>query len=117
MIDIRINEEGDFDITPAGDIQISDNPLQDARIAILWIAGEWRLRPNIGLPWFEEILVKNADPYIVSQRIREALLSIEDIDDADVDIEEYDIRNRTICFKYTIYVNEESYSEEVEIDG
>lgn len=117
MIDIRINEEGDFDITPTGDIQISDNPLQDARISVLWIAGELRLKPEIGLPWFEEILVKNADPYIISQRIRDVLLSFEDVDDADVEIEEYDIRKRSICFKYTIYVGEDTYSEEVEIDG
>ena len=72
MIDIKLNNDGDLDISPTGDFQLDDNPLQDARIAILWIEGEWRFNPDVGLPWFEEFLVKNGNPEIVIQQIRNA---------------------------------------------
>ena len=117
MIDIKLNSDGDLDISESGDIQLCNDPLQDARITILWIEGEWRLNPEAGLPWFEEILVKNANPDIISQQIRSALLGIDGIINADVELEEYDRRNRSIRFKYTITADEETYSEEVLISG
>lgn len=117
MIDIRLNSDGDLDITSSGDIQLKDNPLQDAKTAILWIEGEWRMAPEDGLPWFDEFLVKNADPDLIVQEIRNALLDIEGIDDADVELQELDRRNRTIRFTFSVSSNGEEYSEEVEISG
>lgn len=117
MLDIKLNTTGDLDITPSGDIQLDNNPLQDARTAILWIEGEWRLGPDAGLPWFDELLVKNTNPDILSQQIRNALLAVEDIDDAEVELEEIDQRNRIIRFTFTISANGETYSEEVQIGG
>lgn len=121
MLDIKLctdgDYEGDIELTDDGDIQLENGFLQNARVSILWIAGEWRLGPDIGLPWFEEILVKNPDTELIRREILNSLLNIDGVEDADVDILEFNSRDRIIKFKYIITANGEVYSEEMTLSG
>lgn len=121
MLDIKLCESGDFagdlDLTEDGDIQIGNDVLQNARTAILWILGEWQFGPELGLPWFDDILVKRPNIDLIRQEIRDALLGVDDVSDADVELTEFDTRNRRISFNFTVWVGEESYSEEVTVGG
>lgn len=119
MLDIKLCDSGDYvgdlDITEDGDIQFTDDLLQNAKTAILWILGEWRLGPEFGLPWFDDILVKSPDLDLIQAEIRDALLDIEGVQDADVELLEFDSRNRKISFSFTLFDGEDEYSEEVTI--
>lgn len=121
MLDIKLCTDGDyagdFDLTDDGDIQLSNSLLQNAKVAILWIADEWRLGPDIGLPWYEEILVKNPNAELIRQEIRDALLTVDGVEDADAELLEFDRKNRTIKFRFSITADGEVYSEEVTLGG
>ena len=119
MLDIKLCEDGDFDgdldLTTDGDIKFESNPLQDACISVLWIGGEWRFSPDSGLPWFDEILLKNPNTETIAQYIRDALLQIEGVENADVELVEYNPQKRTVKFRFTIYTEEGTYSKEVSV--
>ncbi len=59
-MDIKIDSSNDLDIT-TGDLQIvtaGDAVSQHLRIRLRFIRGEWFLDLRIGIPYFEEVLVK-----------------------------------------------------------
>lgn len=121
MLDIKLCTDGDYagdlDLTDDGDIQFSNSLLQNAKTAILWISDEWRLGPDIGLPWFDEILVKNQNTQLIQQEIRNALMGIDGVENAEVELRELDRRNRKITFQFSITADGETYSEEVTVGG
>lgn len=121
MIDIAIclegKHNGDIVLTDDGDITLTNNLLQNARIAILTIMNEWRLGPDIGLPWYEDILVKNPNTDLIRQEIRDALINVDGVEDATVDLLEFNSAERKISFRFTLIANGETYSEEVLIGG
>ena len=59
MVDIRLNESGDIDVSAVGDIFITESVRQAVLIRLRWFFGEWRLGPDMGFKWFEEVFVKN----------------------------------------------------------
>lgn len=59
MLDIRLNEDGDIAISKNGDISTTESVRQAVMIRLRWIYDEWRLGPELGFPWFEEVFIKN----------------------------------------------------------
>ena len=119
MLDIKICDEGDFDgdlqLTDDGDITLEDNVLQNACISILWISGEWRFGPDIGLPWFDDILLKSPSTDLIQQEIRDALLSVDGVQDATIDLISYNQKERSLRFRFSIEANGKTYSKEVAV--
>lgn len=68
MVDIRLDKNGDIDVSAVGDIFITESVRQAVLIRLRWFFGEWRLGPEMGFKWFEEVFVKN--PNLVKIRIR-----------------------------------------------
>ena len=80
MKDLLLTRDGDLYINPAtGDIQITDSVEQAIRIRLLWFWGEWRLGPDHGIPYFEEILIKNPNKLRIRQLFREAIMPVEEV--------------------------------------
>lgn len=48
MVDIRLDKNGDIDISPTGDIFITESVRQAVLIRLRWFFGEWRLGPYMG---------------------------------------------------------------------
>lgn len=121
MLDILLCDsgeyKGDLDLTEDGDIQLGSNLFQNAQIAISWILGEWRLGPDMGLPWFEEILVKKPNLDIIRQIVIDAILDVDGITDADAEVLEYNSAERWIKMKVYCETDDENYSGEVMIGG
>lgn len=119
MLDIKTctegTYEGDLELTEDGDIQLDDNILQNACISILWISGEWRLAPDLGIPWFDDILQKNPNTDLIQQEIRDALLNVDGVDDAEVELIEFNQKTRSVKFKFSVEAGGESYSKEVTV--
>lgn len=117
MLDLLLNDDGDLDITDDGDIKVGFSKTQAILVRLRWIYGEWRLGPELGFPWYEDVLVKNPDTERIRQEIREAILSVDDITDASVTILSFDQTNRSITIEYNATTDDESIQEVVTLNG
>ena len=117
MTDILLNTDGDLAITPTGDISLTDSVRQAVLVRLRWIYGEWRLGPDLGFPWFEEVLVKNPNTVKIRSLIRDEILKVEGVEDAKVTNVKYDPAKRAATFYFTCAINGETYNEEVTLYG
>ena len=114
-MDIKITKGGDLDITETGDIQLTHSIQQDILIHLRWILEEWRLGPEFGLPYFQDILVKNPNLEIVKRDIVNEIMKCDKIVNASIEDLNYDPKARTLKVRYKAETDEESFREEVEL--
>ena len=79
--DIALDANGDWDISN-GDIQlIGDEPAiaQAVTIALMFFKGEWFLDASAGVPYFQNVLVKNPDVTLLQGIFRKAILDVEGV--------------------------------------
>lgn len=50
MSDIRLDKNGDIEVSPTGDIYLTESVRQAVLIRLRWIWNEWRLGPELGFP-------------------------------------------------------------------
>ena len=117
MLDIKLNADEDLDVSAFGDISTTESVRQAVLIHLRWIYDEWRLGPEYGFPWFEEVFVKNPNTVKIKQLIREEILKVSEVRAAEVTKVDYDPAKRTAKFYYTVKVGEETYREEVTLYG
>ena len=79
MLDIKLNADGDLDVSAFGDISTTESVRQAVLIRLRWIYDEWRLGPEYGFPWFEEVFVKNPNTVKIKQLIREEILKVSEV--------------------------------------
>ena len=83
--DIALDVNGDWKVaaSPNGmDLQlIGDGPaLQQAvTIALEFFLGEWFLDQSVGVPWFQDIFIKNPNSAAIQAIIRTAILAVDGI--------------------------------------
>lgn len=116
MKDIRLNDAGDIAVTEYGDITLTESVKQKILIRLRWIKEEWRLGPDLGFSWFEDVLVKNPNLDNIQQLLREEILDVEGVTDAEVTEVKYNARERKATFHFTYTVDEQIYKEEVTIN-
>lgn len=73
---------------------------QKIRQRLLFIRGEWFADTRLGMPWFEEILVKNPDLRLVQARIRDCVLSVKGITSCRLAEFSYDAKTRNLAVAY-----------------
>lgn len=117
MVDIRLNKSGDIDISPTGDIFITESVRQAVLIRLRWFFGEWRLGPDMGFKWFEEVFVKNPNLIKIRSLIRDEIMQVEGVTAAEVTSVKYDKAKRTVDIAYVLTVGEEVFKEEVTLNG
>lgn len=117
MKDILLTEDGDLAISETGDISITDSVRQAIRVRLRWFFQEWRLGPEIGIPYYEEILVKNPNDLRIKQIIRDEILTVEEIDDVRNIVFSVDSKARTAVISFMAAVGDETFREEVLIDA
>ena len=115
MIDIMLNKDCDLDISPLGDITVVDSVRQAVMIRLKWIAGEWRLGPDFGFPWFEEVFVRNPNIPKIQSLIRSEILKVEGVTAVQITKTTFDKAKRSLLVRYELAVGEETYEEEVEL--
>lgn len=115
MFDFKLDPSGDLELSAAGDISTTDSIIQAVRIRLLWFFQEWRYGPDMGLPYFEDILVKNPNESKIRHLVREAVMSVEGVTDAtDISIT-IDRKTRHAIIALSISTDEETFREEVKI--
>lgn len=112
-LDIRITRDGDLDLTPNGDIQKTSSMQQAILIHLRWIFSEWRLGPDYGFPYWEDVFIKNPDIERIKRDIRMEIMKVEGVRFATVDRVDYDPAGRSASFTYTAVTDEERFTEEV----
>jgi len=114
MKDLLLTRDGDLFINPAtGDIEITDSVEQAIRIRLLWFWREWRLGPDFGIPYFEEILIKNPNKLRVRQLFREAIMSVDEVQEVEDLNAEINAATRILTVTYRVKVNGEITDGEV----
>ena len=101
MKDLLIdNSNGDLVVNSSGDIVITDSVSQSITVRLKWFFKEWRFNKELGVPYFEEILVKNPSELKVKQIIRDEVLSVEEVEEiSDIELTVQPNRTALITFK------------------
>jgi len=115
MHDILLTEDGDIAIGEDGDISITTSIRQAARIRLQWFLAEWRFAPRFGIPYFEEVLVKNPNQELVRRIIRDELIAINGIRDVVNLTLTIDNATRRGLLRFTMVTDIGRFQEEVEL--
>ena len=113
--DILLDKDGDIVISETGDIAPTDGIRQAVIIRLRWFFNEWRFAPTFGMPYFEEILIKNTDVERIKVIIRDECLSADGVKDITNITVKFDTHSRKAVFSFNIVTSEEIYDEEVNI--
>ena len=114
-MDIALDLYGDLYITPQGDILLKDSVAQKIRIKLLWFEKEWRWDLDEGIPYRNDLLIKNADIDYFESVIRAKIFEIDEVTEVkDVSIV-FDSKTRNAVIKYTAVTDNEVIKEEVSI--
>ena len=117
MLDIKLTKDGDIDVSAFGDVSLTRSVRQAIMVRLRWIYNEWRLGPEFGFLWFEEVFIKNPNTAKIRQLIRDEIMSVDGVKSAEVTTITYDRQKRAIHFAYTCRVGEETFREEVTLNG
>lgn len=116
MPDILMTSTCDIHVTNEGDVALTDSVRQAVLIKIKWILGEWRLGPEIGFPWYEEVLVKKPDLVKISSILRSAIMEVDGVSAATVNDISINKQNRTLSANFEFVVGETTYREEMTLN-
>jgi len=115
VLDILLTRDGDLNINGWGDITLTESVRQAVRIRLLWFFQEWRFAPGKGLPYFEEVFVKNPNIARIRRIIRREVLSVREAQDIKNIVIDTNNNTRVAHFSFDIVIDGEIYREEVEI--
>lgn len=116
-MDILLTPAGDLFLNDKGDIALEESVAQKIRIRLRWLLGEWRWDEEEGLPYKDELLIKNPDMDSFEMAVREKIFEIEEITEVrDVNIE-YDANTRKGKIYFEAVTDFETIREEVQIYG
>ena len=116
MNDILLTRNGDLHINERGDIELTTSVGQSVRVHLLWFFNEWRFAPQFGLPWFEDVFVKNPDIQRIRRIIRDEAEKVEAVAEARNVNVNVDIHTRKAKITLEIVTTGESFTEEVLIN-
>ena len=115
MLDILLTPDGDLHITETGDISLTDSVRQAVRIRLLWFFDEWRFWPATGVPYYEEILVKNPNLDRIRRIVRDEAMSVDEVLDVKNIKIDLDKPARKAKITFEVVTAEETYREELMI--
>lgn len=117
MPDMRLNGQGDLLVTEDGDIMLTDSIRQAVMIRLRWLLAEWRLGPDLGFPWFQQVLVKNPNLARIRSEIQRTVLSVKGVTSCRVTKVNYNRGSRRASFSFTFTVGKQTFDEEVAYDA
>lgn len=117
MYDIKLDSDGDLYVSDTGDISLTESIRQAVAIRLKWIHEEWRLGPDLGFTWFEDVFVKNPNIERIKMLIRNEIANVEGVKNVSVNDVKYSKEKRTATFYFTYDVDEETFREEVTLYG
>lgn len=116
-MDIILDNDGDLKFNADGDFILANSITQRIKIKLQWSLNEWKWNREKGLPYFEELLIKNPDVDYFKGVIREAIFDIPEVtavQSVDISI---DSLRRSATIRFAVLTDEESIKGEVILDG
>lgn len=113
MLDILLTPDGDLEISDTGDIALTNSVRQAVKIRLQWYFKEWRFAPEYGVPYLEEVFVKNPNVERIKMIVREEAVSVDEVLDARNVKVEIDKRTRKVVIGLDIVTEEGVFREEV----
>ena len=98
--DFALAADGDLYLNRNGDVEIIGSIRQALQIKLKWFLGEWVFNPDLGVPYFEDILIKNPNQAIIEKDIREQILSVEGVTGIDSLSLSWDRQTRNLSCKF-----------------
>jgi len=98
MKDLLLDESGDLLLDETGDIQFTDSITQAIAIRLRWFLNEWKLGPELGIPYYEEVFVKNPSTLLLEDRMLDAIYDVEEV----TDVEDFRVSLNTTTRKLTV---------------
>lgn len=117
MKDILLSSDGDLVVNSVGDISLTDSVQQAIAVRLRWFAAEWRLGRDIGVPYFEEILIKNPDTSRIERIVRDEILSVDEVDEVKRVVCDVRPEMRTAYIRYEACVGETILRGGIEINA
>ncbi len=113
--DILLDSGGDILVSDTADITPKYSVRQDVKIRLQWFFEEWRFAPEYGLPYFDEVFIKNPNLDRIAQLVREEAAKVTDVTDVrDVRVS-VDKATRSAVISFTIITEYGAFTEEVKI--
>lgn len=114
--DILLDRGGDILVSDTADITPKYSVRQDVKIRLQWFFEEWRFAPEYGLPYFDEVFIKNPNTDRIAQIIREEAAKVTDVTEVrDVRVS-YNKETRNAAISFTIITEYGTFTEEVKIN-
>lgn len=114
--DILLDSGGDIFISETADISLRHSIKQDVKIRLQWFFAEWRFSPEDGVPYFEDVFVKNPNIDRITQIIREEAAKADGANEIRNVLVEIDALTRNAKIRFTIITDYGSFREEVTIN-
>ena len=116
MKDLLLTLGGDLRLDDTGDIIITDSVRQAITIRLRWFLEEWRLGPSFGIPYYEDVLIKNPNIVRIKQIFQDAILTVDEVDDATVLDFVLNNQTRKAVLSFEAIAGAEIIREEVTLD-
>lgn len=113
-MDIMLDNKGDL-LFKDNDIFLVDSVAQKIKIRLLWFEKEWRWNREQGLPYFEDILVKDYDVNHIESIIRQCIFEIEEVTEVKEVKLTVNHQARVATIKFVAICDLETIREEVAI--
>ena len=102
MTDLKLDVNGDLAIEDAAFALVTDDDaiVQHLQIRLRFFFNEWFLDLRVGIPYFDQILIKNPDLVVVRGILRETIVTTPGIDTIETFDLDFDtpIRKLTVVF-------------------
>lgn len=115
--DFALAADGDLYLNRNGDVEIIGSIRQALQIKLKWFLGEWVFNPDLGVPYFEDILIKNPNQAIIEKDIREQILSVEGVTGIDSLSLSWDRQTRNLSCKFITQTTEGEIESEVSFNA
>jgi len=115
--DLLLTRDGDLHVGETGDISLTGSARQAIAVRLRWFLGEWRYDAGAGVPYFDEMFVKNPDAARIRQAVSDEASGVGGVTGVrDIRIT-MDRQARTASVALLVATTEGTYREEVAIDG
>lgn len=115
MKDLLLDANGDLKFVN-GDVSFTDGVVQAITIRLRWFFGEWKINTEYGVPYYDEIFVKNPNKVLLEERIREEILSVEEVEEVSSVSINIDSNTRIAVIQFTAISNRTILEQEVELN-
>lgn len=115
MKDLLLDSDGDL-VLRNGDIVITDSVIQAIKIRLRWFANEWRINKDYGIPYYEEVFIKNPNKQLIEERIKEEILTVDEVQEVTAVNIEVNTITRKAVITFSVTVNGIEQNGEVDLN-